>query len=139
MQEDYDRLRILSYPGTDVFLLCFSVDCPSSLQNIEERWLPELRTSGGPEVPIVLVATKVDLRNSETVTKKLQRRNETTVSEEEGLKMAQKINAYCYLECSALTQCGLKEVFDEAILSVIQPKKKRKPVGCFPWCSSSSR
>jgi cell division control protein 42 len=30
-QEDYDRLRPLSYPGTDVFLICFSIDSHESL------------------------------------------------------------------------------------------------------------
>ena len=41
-QEDYDRLRPLSYPSTDVILLCFSIDSPDSLQNIAERWTPEV-------------------------------------------------------------------------------------------------
>lgn len=35
-QEDYDRLRPLSYPDTDVILMCFSIDSPDSLgKNIE--------------------------------------------------------------------------------------------------------
>ena len=60
VQEDYDRLRPLSYPGTDVFLLCFSVDSADSLDNIEEKWLPELRHHA-PGVPIILVATKTGM------------------------------------------------------------------------------
>ncbi|KFO36007.1 Rho-related GTP-binding protein RhoB [Fukomys damarensis] len=40
-QEDYDRLRPLSYPDTDVILMCFSVDSPDSLENIPEKWVPE--------------------------------------------------------------------------------------------------
>uniref|UniRef100_T1H0F4 Uncharacterized protein n=1 Tax=Megaselia scalaris TaxID=36166 RepID=T1H0F4_MEGSC len=40
-QEDYDRLRPLSYPDTDVILMCFSVDSPDSLENIPEKWTPE--------------------------------------------------------------------------------------------------
>lgn len=42
-QEDYDRLRPLSYPDTDVILMCFSVDSPDSLENIPEKWTPEVR------------------------------------------------------------------------------------------------
>ena len=38
-QEDYDRLRPLSYPDTDVILMCFAIDSPDSLENI-----PEVRT-----------------------------------------------------------------------------------------------
>lgn len=36
-QEDYDRLRLLSYPQTDVFLVCFSVVSPSSFENVKEK------------------------------------------------------------------------------------------------------
>ncbi|KAK2843631.1 hypothetical protein Q7C36_011846 [Tachysurus vachellii] len=42
-QEDYDRLRPLSYPDTDVILMCFSVDSPDSLENIPEKWVPEVK------------------------------------------------------------------------------------------------
>ena len=43
-QEDYDRLRPLSYPDTDVILMCFSIDSPDSLENIPEKWTPEVGT-----------------------------------------------------------------------------------------------
>ena len=43
-QEDYDRLRPLSYPDTDVILMCFSIDNPDSLENIPEKWTPEVST-----------------------------------------------------------------------------------------------
>ena len=36
-QEDYDRLRPLSYPQTDVFLVCFSVVSPASFENVKEK------------------------------------------------------------------------------------------------------
>lgn len=39
-QEDYDRLRPLSYPQTDAFLVCFSVVSPSSFENVKEKWVP---------------------------------------------------------------------------------------------------
>lgn len=43
-QEDYDRLRPLSYPQTDVFLVCFSVTSPASFENVKEKWFPEVRS-----------------------------------------------------------------------------------------------
>lgn len=36
-QEDYDRLRPLSYPQTDVFLICFSLVSPCSLENVKVK------------------------------------------------------------------------------------------------------
>lgn len=53
-QEDYDRLRPLSYPDTDVILMCFSIDSPDSLENIPEKWTPEVKHFC-PNVPIILV------------------------------------------------------------------------------------
>ena len=41
-QEDYDRLRPLSYPQTDVFLVCFSIVAPASFENVKEKWFPEV-------------------------------------------------------------------------------------------------
>ena len=41
--EDYDRLRPLSYPATDVVLMCFACDSPDSLKNIPEKWILEVR------------------------------------------------------------------------------------------------
>lgn len=47
-QEDYDRLRPLSYPQTDVFLVCFSVTSPASFENVKEKWFPEVSDSMAP-------------------------------------------------------------------------------------------
>ena len=40
--EDHDRLRPLSYPSTDIFLICFAVDNRSSFYDIKNKWIPEL-------------------------------------------------------------------------------------------------
>jgi Ras homolog gene family, member A len=43
-QEDYDRLRPLSYPDSHVILICFAVDSPDSLDNVQEKVLSSLST-----------------------------------------------------------------------------------------------
>lgn len=60
-QEDYNQLRPLSYPNTDVFLICFSVVNPASYHNVQEEWVPELKDCM-PHVPYVLIGTQVKMR-----------------------------------------------------------------------------
>ncbi|KAK9241128.1 P-loop containing nucleoside triphosphate hydrolase protein [Lipomyces kononenkoae] len=127
-QEDYDRLRPLSYPQTNVFLICFSLVSPASFENVRTKWYPEI-SHHAPNTPIILVGTKLDLRENREVVDKLREKRMAPISYPQGLQMAKDIHAVKYLECSALTQKGLKNVFDEAIKAVLAPKptpKKQK-------------
>jgi len=124
-QEDYDRLRPLSYPDTDVILMCFSIDSPDSLENIPEKWTPEVRHFC-PNVPIILVGNKKDLRHDETTKRELMKMKQEPVRPEEGKGVAEKISAFAYLECSAKTKDGVRQVFETATRAALQVKKKRK-------------
>ncbi|XP_018975742.2 rho-related GTP-binding protein RhoB-like [Cyprinus carpio] len=104
-QEDYDRLRPLSYPDTDVILMFFSVDSPDSLENIPEKWVPEVKHFC-PNVPIILVANKKDLRSDDNVRSELSRIKQEPVRTEDGRAMAARIGAHDYIECSAKTKEG---------------------------------
>jgi len=117
-QEEYSRLRALSYPETDVFLLCFSVVSPPSFDNIKTKWFPEV-DHHCPEAKKILVGTKIDLRNDKKILEELK--GEKLPTTEMGENVAKEIQAKAYLECSAYTQEGLKRVFEEAIRTVIQP------------------
>ncbi|BGO99338.1 GTP-binding protein RHO3 [Rhodotorula toruloides] len=139
-QEDFDRLRSLSYADSNVVLLCFSVDQPTSLENVKSKWVDEIRHYC-PGVKLALVALKCDLRSDPVVRDKLasagmqpveyeevrlnfclslgvvaQGVAELTVKGEDvqGLAVAKRIRASRYLECSAKHNRGVQETFEEA-------------------------
>lgn len=128
-QEDYDRLRPLSYPSTDVFLVCFSVISPPSFENVKEKWFPEVHHHC-PGVPCLIVGTQIDLRDDKVIIEKLQRQRLRPISSEQGERLARELRAVKYVECSALTQRGLKNVFDEAIVAALEPPVIKKNKKC---------
>ncbi|KAF7806112.1 rac-like GTP-binding protein ARAC8 [Senna tora] len=111
-QEDYNRLRPLSYRGADVFVLAFSLVSRASYENVFKKWIPELQHFA-PGVPVVLVGTKLDLREDKHY-----------LLDHPGL-------------VPVTTEQNVKSVFDAAIKMVIKPpqkqnEKKKKPrQGCL--------
>jgi len=120
-QEEYDTLRPLSYPGADIFLVCFSVNTPDSYENVKAKWIGEVRHHA-PHIPVVLVGTKVDLRKDEQTIAALKAKGQAPISLEQGEKLARELGCVKYLECSAKEQQGLKNVFDETIKIVLNPE-----------------
>ncbi|KAG0785549.1 hypothetical protein G6F22_007922 [Rhizopus arrhizus] len=121
-QEDYDRLRPLSYPDSNVILICFSIDSPDTLDNVQEKWISEiLHFCQG--LPILLVACKKDLRNDPEKIEELRKTSQKPVATEEGMSVAQKIGAYKYIECSAKTGEGVREVFEHATRAALMANK----------------
>ena len=121
-QEDYDRLRPLSYPQTDVFLVCFSLVSPESFHNVRSKWYPEV-THHCPNTPIILVGTKLDLTDDEETIMKLKETGLSPITYPQCVTAQKDIGAVKYIQCSALSQKGLRTVFDEAIRAVLQPQK----------------
>lgn len=101
-QEEFENLRkaFMKNKKPDVFILCYSVDNRRSFENITKKWIQEIRN----RAPIVLVATKIDLRNTLD-----------HVSNYEGKSLCQQIKAKAFVECSSLTLLNINEVFCEAI------------------------
>ncbi|GAA5880733.1 hypothetical protein JCM3774_005693 [Rhodotorula dairenensis] len=112
-QEEYDRLRPLSYPETDVLLICFAVDYPVSLENVEDKWYPEV-AHFCEGTPLILVATKTDLRRDENAVALLRAQGRHPVTRDEGAAAARRIGAK-YAEVSAITGDGVEAVFDMAL------------------------
>ena len=124
-QEDYDRLRPLSYPNSDVFLICYAIDNPISLINIEQKWIPEIRHYC-LNAPFIIVGTKSDIRNDEKYLNVLKKKNIDLVSLSDVKKYGEKLFAADVLECSAKTQIGLKRIFDQAIRAALKQRKVEK-------------
>lgn len=117
-QEDYDKLRPLSYANASVFLVCFSVASRTSFENIRDKWYPELRRYS-PGVPFILVGTQSDKRSS----------SGSFVSTSEATKLSKELGAITYAECSALTREGLRDIFVTAIIAALDPKRAKPGKG----------
>ncbi|KAH9710876.1 Rac-like GTP-binding protein ARAC1 [Citrus sinensis] len=122
-QEDYNRLRPLSYRGADVFILAFSLISKASYENVSKKWIPELKHYA-PGVPIILVGTKLDLRDDKQFF--IDHPGAVPISTAQGEELRKLIGAPAYIECSSKTQQNVKAVFDAAIRVVLQPPKTKK-------------
>ncbi|CAK7892416.1 cell division control protein 42 [[Candida] anglica] len=122
-QAEYDRLRPLSYPQTEIFLCCFSVISPASFSNISSKWIPEIYHHCPKDILVLLVGTKTDLRDEPHVLDELTDKGLKPITYQQGVKLAKELGAVDYLECSAATQVGVKEIFDYAIRAVLEPVK----------------
>ena len=143
------RLRPLSYTDTDVILMCFSIDSPDSLDNILEKWSPEV-AQYCPEVPVLLVGrstlkikvshllissivtlvvgNKKDLRNDPATLRELSKTKQDPVTTDQGRAMAEKINAFKYLECSAKNNDGVREVLETATRAALMAERTKKRI-----------
>ncbi|KAG2242014.1 hypothetical protein Bca52824_096144 [Brassica carinata] len=122
-QEDYNRLRPLSYRGADVFILAFSLISKASYENVSKKWIPELKHYA-PGVPIILVGSKLDLRDDKQFF--IDHPGAVPISTAQGEELKKLIEAPFYIECSSKSQENVKAVFDAAIRVVLQPPKQKK-------------
>ena len=130
-QEEYDRLRPLSYPETDLLFVCFAIDCPNSLENVMDKvsvWLvillyfpSDIKSQWYPEVlhfcpttPLMLVGLKSDLRTKRACIDLLKTQGLTPVTQEQGQNVARQMGAI-YVECSSKEMTGVHEIFDLAV------------------------
>ncbi|NXF13009.1 RHOD protein, partial [Smithornis capensis] len=130
-QEDYDRLRPLSYSDANVVLICFDVTDPSSFDNIPTKWYPEVNhfCQG---VPVLLVGCKTDLRQDQGMVQKLRDRRMEPISRQQGEAMARQVRAVSYMECSARYQDNIGNIFVTACSAAIGGTR-RKQRSRRPW------
>jgi len=112
-QEEYERLRPLSYSKAHVILIAFAVDVPDSLENVTVKWIEEVRSICGPNIPVILVGCKADLRPDDALATS-DDPNLPYVPRSRGEQVAAEIGARAYKECSALRTDGVDDVFEAA-------------------------
>ncbi|THH32221.1 hypothetical protein EUX98_g1973 [Antrodiella citrinella] len=108
-QEEYERLRPMSYSKSHVILIAFGIDTPDSLENVTVKWMEEVRSICGPTIPVILVGCKSDLRPPPNAPNAAN-----YVSRAQAERVAQSIGARAYKECSALKIEGVDDVFEAA-------------------------
>lgn len=147
-QEDYDRLRPLSYADVHVILLCYSIDAPDSFQNITEKWVPELKY-WTPGVAFILVGCKADTRCPDGLDRQVPVAvsplhsvssipshvgdSSNFIKTETGQWMSKHIQAADFLECSALTGYNVNKLFETVVMLALTANQPSKP----KWSSGS--
>ncbi|XP_075244641.1 ras-related protein Rac1-like isoform X2 [Convolutriloba macropyga] len=111
---DFERVRPLCYPDTQIILICFSLDRMNTLERVIDYWVPELQHHS-PSTSSILVGTKLDLRDSREI------------SAGEGERVQKMIpNCIKYMECSAASGEGIKEVFEAAVREALKAEAKKE-------------
>jgi small GTP-binding protein len=125
-QEDYvNSLLHLSFPGTDLFLICFCLVRPSSLENVRERWIPILKRHC-PTLPYILVGLQSDVREAYLSEGSESRQTSwmNPISTSAGKEMQRQIGAQFYGECSSMTYDCVDEIFEEGIRIVLDRQEQ---------------
>ena len=102
--ESFKRMRPIAYAQTDVFLLCFSLDSPSSLESVCDKWNFEVKKSV-PEAKVILVGLKEDLL--------YKKQGAQFVCKERTNAVAKMVGAQKYIECSSKTKKNVSKIFQE--------------------------
>jgi small GTP-binding protein len=126
-QENFDRLRPLSYKDVDVYIVCFSVNDVNTFDNVGFKWCPELNNHQNGKETRILVGTKADMRQHG------QHGNNSLVKQEAIDEIVKKKNFFSYIETSALQRLNIKKPFEAAIRS--QRKDPPQKSGTFCHCS----
>ncbi|CAG5131729.1 unnamed protein product, partial [Candidula unifasciata] len=113
------KFRHSLYPGTHIFVVCFSVAKPLSLRHVEEVWLPEIR-SYAPNVPFILVGAQADLRSVGVIREMLASCGQRPVTTAEAAMVARRVGAVCYIETSPEVEKNVRKLINSAIASVLR-------------------
>ncbi|XP_031222128.1 rho-related GTP-binding protein RhoH-like [Mastomys coucha] len=108
---------LLSYQQADVVLMCYSVAKDSSFLNLKNKWISEIK-SNLPCTLVLVVATQMDQRE-------MGPHRASCINAIEGKRHAQDVRAKGYLECSALSNGGVQQVFECAVQRAVNQARTR--------------
>eukprot|EP00689_Sawyeria_marylandensis_P002516 EC823981.1.p1 GENE.EC823981.1~~EC823981.1.p1 ORF type:complete len:174 (+),score=62.37 EC823981.1:136-657(+) len=123
--EEYDKMRPSLYPGTDVIVICFSLFNKHSFENVENYFFPEIKKYI-PDVPFVIIGTKLDIKNDPKELNYLKDRNETLIPPALANNLCKKLKGYKYCEISSKSGEGMKEAFDMIIEAGLSKQNQQK-------------
>ncbi len=118
-QEEGAPLRRVFYSGADVFIVCYSVQNSTSLENVRNAWIPEIRKHC-PKVPFLLVGAQNDVRSDEAAQNRLRAKGRRLVDVQAAVQTGADVGAAAVMECSAKTREGVDEVFAAAIILALR-------------------
>lgn len=116
-EKDFKKNRAVVYQKADVIVLLYSIDSPGSYRNVTKKWKPHLKKNlkRNKNCPVILVGNKLDLRIKRASDEESDEEEEKlSMTTEDGKKLAKKIGAIDYLECSAINKEGIFEIFAKA-------------------------
>ncbi|VEU22579.1 DEKNAAC103437 [Brettanomyces naardenensis] len=126
-QEEYERLRPLSYSKANIILIGFALNSPDSLENAGMKWAQEVNQYC-PNIPVILVGLKKDLRPGDDGSDPYY--TEKYVTPEKGERVARFIGAKRYVECSSLTGEAVDDVFEIATRASLLLKEEPESTCC---------
>jgi len=135
-QDDFEAMRPMSYDGADIFLIFFAVDNPVSFQNVKHKWFPEI-SKPNKDVPRILVGTKMDIREDQERLEQLQEKKIKPITFKQGRKLAKELGCLTYIECSAITKRGFRDVFGQTIAGLVNLRAGKK-MGHDCWSTTCS-
>ncbi|XP_052314018.1 rho-related GTP-binding protein RhoF-like isoform X2 [Oncorhynchus keta] len=112
-QDDYDRLRPLSYQNANLVLVCYDVTNPTSFENVLIKWYPEVNHFCR-DVPVILIGCKTDLRKDKERTRRLKAMDQAPITYTQGEETRRHMSAELYLECSAKYRENVEDIFRDA-------------------------
>ncbi|KCZ75110.1 hypothetical protein H311_03918, partial [Anncaliia algerae PRA109] len=131
-QEAYDAVRPMSYTGTDLVLLCYTIESQDTLPNITEKWLPEI-SNYCPNAGIFLIGLKKDIRD--TIDPLVEQ--DKIVPSDLGKKIRNDNDLLDFYECSAKTGENVNNIFINSAKFIVQERSRTPSERRFPCCCYS--